>query len=111
MILDDDTLVAGRRARQIVLIELVEILEDRFHSPRSHQREERINTLLIEVVRQSPQEQLAEGAAEAVRVRITLAVLEAPCCEIVRGEVVGEESVTTSQGDGVAEDGTADGVA
>ena len=90
------------------MVKQVHLLQVNLHRIRRHQREERIDTVLAEVVGESPQEKSTERASEAKCAWITLAVVEAPGSQIEWRKVVSEESVASGQSDGVAENGTTD---
>ena len=101
---------ARLRSRKVILIQLVQLLQDSLHRLWSLEREEGIDTLLIEVVRERPQEEPCEGTSESMRIGVALAVLEAPGSKVGGGEIMRKEAVAPSKGNGVAEDGPADGV-
>ncbi len=58
-------------------------------------------------MRESSQEELPESATESKGVGVALTVGETPRGEIRGSEIACEESVTASEGDSIAEDGTA----
>ena len=95
---------------QVILIKNTKVGQVDLHRLWGHEREEGIDAVLREVVGEGTEEQAAKGASEAEGVGVPLAVGEAPGSEVMRGEVVGEEPVTTREGNGVAQDGTTDGV-
>ena len=80
------------------------------HRIGRHQREERVNAILAEVVRESSQEEPAERASEAKGAWIALTILEAPGSKVVWCKIVGEESIASGQSDSVAKDCTTDSV-
>jgi len=63
------------------------------------------------MVGQCAKEELAEGATETIGIGVAHAVRVAPGREVGRCEIMGEEAVTTGEGDGVAQNSAADSVA
>jgi len=96
------------RAGKIILINDTQIGQVRLHRLRSHKREERIDAVLCEVVRESSKEESSQCAAKSEGFGISLAVGETPCGQVERCKVVSEESVSASERNSVAEDGTTD---
>lgn len=97
------------RPRQIIPIHHTHLRQMHFHRFRRHQREESVHAvpILPKLMRESSQEELPESATESKGVGVALTVGETPRGEIRGSEIACEESVTASEGDSIAEDGTA----
>ena len=63
------------------------------------------------VVREGPEQQLREKSTIRSVGCVVLAVLETPRGKVGRGEVGGEESVSTGEAYGIGEDSARDGIA
>jgi len=92
------------RARQVILINNLQFGQVLLHRLWSHEREERVDTVLREVVWKGSKEKSSEGAPEAKSIGITLAISKAPGSQIVRCKVVCEEPVSSSERNSIAED-------
>lgn len=99
-----------RRPGEIILIQHPELREVGLHGLRGHQGEERVDTVLREVVGKGAQEKLTQLASETEGLRIPLTISKAPSSQVIGSEVLGEEPVPTSEGDSITKDGTTDGV-
>jgi len=110
VVADMDRWSDGLGAAQVVLVEQTKAIKVLLHRLGGHQREESVNTVLRVVVGQRAKQELAKRATETVGIGVAHAVSITPGCEVGRCEIVGEEAVTTGEGNGVAQDSAADSV-
>lgn len=110
MSLNNDRGLRALRPGGIILIQDTQLLQMNLHLLRSHKGEERIHRFVVEMVWQGTKEEASKSAPKAMSFGVALTVGETPACQISWRIVESEVSVTPSEGDGVGENGAADGV-
>jgi len=84
--------------------------KENLHRLRSLEREPRIRAIFSKLSGQTTKQETAKCAPISRTFLVTLAVREAPRGEIVGSVIRSEVAIATCQGDGIAENGTANGV-
>lgn len=110
IICEGDPLLSDFRFVEVILLEDPKLLQMRLHGVRCHEGEKCVDTVLRVVVRERAKEELAHSASETESIGITLAVGKTPGSEVIWSEIVSEEAVSTSKGNGVTQDGATDSV-
>lgn len=100
----------GLRFVDVVLVKEAQFIQVGVHGIRGHEGEESVDAVLRVVLGQGAEDQSTHNATEAKSAGITLTISEAPGSEVVRSEIMSEEAVSASEGDGVTQDSSTDSI-
>ena len=94
----------------MVAICVAEFAKEVLHRIGSLEGEPCIDASIIELARQATKDETAKHASISGPFRVTLAVRETPFGEADWSKILGKAAVTTCQGNGITEHGTARGI-
>lgn len=94
----------------VILMKETQFIQVGVHGIGGHEGEESVDAVLRVVLGQGSEDQSTHNATEAKSAGIALTIGEAPGGEVVRSEVMSEEAVSASEGDGVTQDSSTDSI-